>query len=218
MAIQLIMFDLDGTLVDTSQDITNALNYAVEPFALKKLTVRDTVKMIGEGVTRLIERVCGEDRKDLKEIVIGRFLDYYSNHLTDHSVLYPKVTKTLETLHEYRKVVISNKRENLSRELLEKLQLLRCFDLIIGSDTTPEKKPSAVPLIHAIEKCNVIPEEAVMVGDSKFDVEAGKRAGVKTIAVTYGYGEKRDLLEADYVIDSIDALPLILDRYSPKFI
>jgi phosphoglycolate phosphatase len=218
MPIKLIMFDLDGTLVDTSQDITNALNYAVEPFALKKLTVGDTIKMVGEGVTRLIEKVCGENQGDLREAVIQRFLDYYSNHLTDHSVIYPKVTKTLEKLYEYRKVVISNKRENLSRELLEKLQLLHYFELIIGSDTTPEKKPSAVPLIHAIEKCNVIPEEAVMVGDSKFDVEAGKRAGVKTIAVAYGYGEKPDLLEADYVIDSIDALPLILDMNSSKFI
>jgi phosphoglycolate phosphatase len=218
MPIKLIMFDLDGTLADTSQDITNALNYAVEPFALKKLTVRDTIKMVGEGITRLIEKVCGENQGDLREVVIQRFLDYYSNHLTDHSVLYPNVTKTLEKLHEYRKVVISNKRENLSRELLEKLQLLQYFELIIGSDTTPEKKPSAMPLIHAIEKYNVIPEEAVMVGDSKFDVEAGKRAGVKTIAVAYGYGEKTDLFEADYVIDSIDALPLILDMNSPKFI
>jgi phosphoglycolate phosphatase len=218
MPIKLIMFDLDGTLVDTSQDITNALNYAIEPFALQKLTVKDTIGMVGEGVTRLIEKVCGENRRDLKEIGIQRFLDYYSKHLTDHSVVYPKVINTLEKLHEYRKVVISNKRENLSRELLEKLQLLHYFELIIGSDTTPEKKPSAMPLIHALGKINVIPEEALMIGDSKFDIEAGKRAGVKTIAVVYGYGEKSNLLEADYVIDNLDALPLILDMNSSKFI
>ena len=81
--MKLIMLDLDGTLVDTSQDITNALNYAGEPFALKKLTMKETIAMIGEGVTRLIEKACGEDKPDLRETVIGRFLDYYSAHLTD---------------------------------------------------------------------------------------------------------------------------------------
>ncbi|MCG2720615.1 MAG: HAD-IA family hydrolase [Thermodesulfovibrionales bacterium] len=218
MSVKLIMFDLDGTLVDTSQDITNALNYAGEPFALKKLTTKETIAMIGEGVTRLIEKACGEDKPDLKERVIERFLDYYSTHLTDHSVVYPNVTETLEKLYAYRKVVISNKRENLSVQLLDTLRLLKYFDLVVGSDTTAEKKPSAVPLLHVLEKLHSLPEEALMVGDSKFDIEAGKRAGVKTLAVVYGYGEKQHLLEADYVIDSFDALPRILDMNSSKLI
>lgn len=218
MPMKLIMLDLDGTLVDTSQDITNALNYAGEPFALKKLTVKETIAMIGEGVTRLIEKACGEDKLDIGERVIERFLDYYSAHLTEHSVVYPYVRETLERLREYRKTVISNKRENLSVQLLNALDLLRYFDLVIGSDTTAEKKPSAVPLLHVLERFRALPEEALMAGDSKFDIEAGKRAGVKTLAVTYGYGEKQQLLEADYVIDSFDALPGILDMNSLKLI
>lgn len=216
--MKLIMLDLDGTLVDTSQDITNALNYAGEPFTLKKLTMKETIAMIGEGVTRLIEKACGEGKPDLKERVIKRFLDYYSAHLTDHSVVYPNVAETLEKLHAYRKAVISNKRENLSVQLLNTLDLMKYFDLVVGSDTTAEKKPSAMPLLHVLEKFHALPEEALMVGDSKFDIEAGKRAGIKTLAVAYGYGEKHQLLEADYVIDSFDALPSILDMNSLKLI
>ncbi|MFZ5908292.1 MAG: HAD family hydrolase [Nitrospirota bacterium] len=212
------MFDLDGTLVDTSQDITNALNYAGEPFALRKLTMKETIAMIGEGVTRLIEKACEGDRTEVREKVIRRFLDYYSAHLTDHSVIYPKVTETLEKLLAYRKAVISNKRESLSVQLLDSLNLLKYFDLVVGSDTTAEKKPSAMPILHVLEKFHSFPEDAYMVGDSRFDVEAGRRAGVKTIAVAYGYGQKQHLLEADYVIDSFDSLPGILDMNSPKFI
>lgn len=216
MPIKLIIFDLDGTLVDTSQDITDALNYAGEPYMLKRLTTKETISMIGEGVTRLIEKACGEGNQELREKVTGRFLDYYSAHLTDHSAAYPYVRETLEKLHAYRKVVISNKRENLSVQLLDTLKLLHYFDLIVGSDTTAEKKPSAVPLLHVLRKFHIPPEEALMIGDSKFDIEAGKNAGVKTLAVAYGYGGKQHLLEAEYVIDSFDVIPRILDMNSSK--
>ncbi|MEW6586714.1 MAG: HAD hydrolase-like protein, partial [Nitrospirota bacterium] len=77
MSVKAIMFDLDGTLVDTGEDITNALNYAIEPYGFKKLTVKDTVRVIGEGVTRLIEKVCCT-RPELRDPVIAKFIDYYS--------------------------------------------------------------------------------------------------------------------------------------------
>jgi phosphoglycolate phosphatase len=206
MSVKLIMFDLDGTLVDTGRDITNALNYALRPYGLSELTVEVTVKMVGEGLTRLIEKVIGEEKGQLRDAVKKRFLDYYSEHLTDYSKTYPHVRETLENLSFYKKAVISNKREYLSANLLDKLVLLKYFDLVVGSDTTSERKPSAVPVIHVINKLGVALHESIIVGDSPYDIEAGKKAGVKTIAVTYGYGEKKNLLDADYMIDSIESL------------
>jgi phosphoglycolate phosphatase len=206
MAIKLIIFDLDGTLVDTSIDITNALNYALKPYGLKDLTVDDTVKMVGEGITRLIEKLLGDKKIQEKDDVIKKFLDYYSEHLIDYSSVYPRVRETIEKLGGYKRAVISNKREYLSTELLGKLDLLKYFNLVIGSDTTPEKKPSAVPVIHAVTKLGVGLQESIMVGDSNYDIEAGKKAGVKTVAVTYGYRERQYLMDADYMIDSIEEL------------
>jgi phosphoglycolate phosphatase len=206
MAIKLIIFDLDGTLVDTSIDITNALNYALKPYGLKDITVDETVKMVGEGITRLIEKLLGDEKIQARDDVIKRFLDYYSEHLIDYSSVYPYVRETLDKLNGYKKAVISNKREYLSTELLGKLDLLKYFNLVIGSDTTSERKPSAIPVIHAVTKLAVGPQESIIVGDSNYDIEAGKKAGVKTVAVTYGYRERQYLKDADYIIDSIEEL------------
>ena len=218
MQIKLIIFDLDGTLVDTSGDITNALNYALKPYGLRDLTVEDTIKMVGEGITRLIEKLLENERIQMRDTVIKRFLDYYSEHLVDFSTLYPHVRETLEKLNDYKKAVISNKREYLSTRLLDKLDLLKYFDLVVGSDTTSERKPSAIPVIYVFTKLGVNPDESIIVGDSNYDIEAGKKAGLKTVAVTYGYRERQYLIDADYIIDSMKDLFTLLDTNSYKFL
>jgi len=218
MQIKLIIFDLDGTLVDTSGDITNALNYALKPYGLRDLTVEDTIKMVGEGITRLIEKLLENERIQMRDTVIKRFLDYYSEHLVDFSTLYPYVRETLEKLNDYKKAVISNKREYLSTRLLDKLDLLKYFDLVVGSDTTSERKPSAIPVIYVFTKLGVNPDESIIVGDSNYDIEAGKKAGLKTVAVTYGYRERQYLIDADYIIDSMKDLLTLLDTNSYKFL
>ena len=218
MQIKLIIFDLDGTLVDTSGDITNALNYALKPYGLRDLTVEDTIKMVGEGITRLIEKLLESERIQMRDTVIKRFLDYYSEHLVDFSTLYPHVRETLEKLNDYKKAVISNKREYLSTRLLDKLDLLKYFDLVVGSDTTSERKPSAIPVIYVFTKLGVNPDQSIIVGDSNYDIEAGKKAGLKTVAVTYGYRERQYLIDADYIIDSMKDLLTLLDTNSYKFL
>ena len=213
--IKLIMFDLDGTLVDSSVDITNALNYAIEPYGLDRLTVGKTISLVGEGLTSLVEKMLGADNSGIMDTVLERFLHYYSLHLTDFTVPYPGVKETLEKLSAYRKAVISNKRESLSIQLLEDLGLSKYFDIILGSDSVKERKPSPKPLQYILAVFSLKPEEAVMVGDSNYDIEAGKAAQVRTIAVSYGYRDLEFLKGADSNIDSIgELLPKISELES----
>jgi phosphoglycolate phosphatase len=219
MPVKLIIFDLDGTLIDSSIDITNAINYAIEPYGVKPITVHETISLVGEGITRLMEKIVdrsqkSEDRSQTKEIdkdiLVDRFLEHYSAHLVDKTTVYPGVRETLERLKDYKKAVISNKREALSTKILNDLGLLKYLDLVVGSDTTPERKPSPIPILHVLSKLNIKPEDAVIVGDSNFDIEAGNAAGIKTVAVTYGYRPLDLLKGADYLIDEMSELVNIL--------
>lgn len=218
MAIRALFFDLDGTLVDTIRDITEALNYALRVHNLRELSIDETKGIIGEGATRMIEKAVGTGNERLRDAVRDVYLQYYRDHLIDFSAVYPGVKETLENLHSYRKAVISNKRAFLSTAILEKVSLLGYFTLVVGSDTVAEKKPSAEPLSYALERFQAKPREGVMVGDSTVDIAAGKQAGVRTIAVTYGYQEKDLLGDADYRIDRFEDLPVVLDRLSAKFL
>lgn len=212
MPIRLIIFDLDGTLVDTVQDITDALNHALVPHGISPLTTKEAMIMVGEGISRLIEKVLPEEKQHLKDEVRETFLTYYSEHLTTHSKEYPHVREALDALRHYKKAVISNKREALSRELLEELNLAHYFDLIIGSDTAGERKPSPLPVLYVISKIGVTPAESIIVGDSNYDVESGKKAGIKTVAVTYGYRPREMLKDADYMIDDLrELIPLLYE-------
>ncbi|MBI3593078.1 MAG: HAD-IA family hydrolase [Nitrospirae bacterium] len=213
MPVKLIIFDLDGTLVDSSIDITNAINHALEPYNVPTVTVQGTITLVGEGITRLIEKLIEKEGISAdRDSLVKRFLDHYSAHLVDNTTVYPGVAETLAELNGYKKAVISNKREALSAETLEKLGLAQYLDLIVGSDTTPERKPSPVPILHVLSKLDIKPEDAVIVGDSNFDIEAGRAAGIKTIAVTYGYRLREILQGADFIIDRMPELTDILRR------
>ncbi|MBI5633519.1 MAG: HAD-IA family hydrolase [Nitrospirae bacterium] len=199
--IKLIIFDLDGTLVDSSVDLTNALNYAIEPCGIEKLTAKQTKGLVGEGITKLIEDLLGPDRCDVHSLTLDRFMSYYSDHLVDFTVPYSGVVDTLKDLSSFRKAVVSNKRESLSKAVLGDLGLLRYFDLVLGSDSVGEKKPSPKPLMKVMEALSCRPSDTVIVGDSNFDIEAGRAAGTLTCAVTYGYRDARLLKNADMHID-----------------
>ncbi|MDP3049475.1 MAG: HAD-IA family hydrolase [Thermodesulfovibrionales bacterium] len=210
--LELIIFDLDGTLVDSGMDITNALNYAITPYGLKPLTAEDTIKMVGEGLTRLIEKILGDNNASIKDAALDRFIKYYSEHLTDFTKPYPGVTKTLQMLGVYKKAIISNKRESLSKKLLEQLGLMKFFDVVLGSDSAPEKKPSPAPVKKVLEILGVEPHRAIIVGDSDFDIQAGKGAGLITVAVTYGFRDRETLGSADFLIDNMTQLLTLIEK------
>lgn len=215
MAIQVIIFDLDGTLVDSSVDICNAINYALEGSQIAAITVPEAIALIGEGINRLFEKIVEIYHiPSDKELLVQRFLDHYSAHLADNTTVYPGAVDTLKALDGYRKVVISNKREDLSERLLDLLGIRKYFDLVVGSDTTPERKPSPVPVLYVLSSFGIAPEEAVIIGDSTFDIEAGKAAGIGTIAVTYGYRPLSMLKRADHIIDKMPEALKIVEKLS----
>jgi len=221
--IRLLIFDLDGTLIDSSQDITNAINYAITPFRATPLTVSEIKERVGSGITKLIESLIPPkippypplekgDRGDFKEEAINRFLEHYSAHLLDNTKAYPQVKETLLKLKNYRKAVISNKREALSKRCLEGLGLLGFFDVVLGSDSVSEKKPSPMPVLEVLQRLGVSKDEAVVIGDSNYDIESAHSAGVKIIAVTYGYRSNEVLKGADFMIDEFGAVIKILKQ------
>jgi len=209
--LELLIFDLDGTLLDTIIDITNAVNYAVEPFGVKPFSVEVIKSMVGSGITNLIEGLLPHGTSMLKrDESVNRFIDYYSKHLLDNTKPYPDVKETLSKLSKYKKSVISNKRESLSKEVLSGFGLLEYFDLVLGSDSVQERKPSPFPVLEVLKRLNISKDEAVIIGDSNFDIEAGKAAGVMTIAVTYGYRSREVLKDADIIIDTFGEILNIL--------
>ena len=220
--LKLLIFDLDGTLADTSRDIADAINYALKPFGQKIYSVEETKAIVGSGISKLLESLIPpnphlakrgnrsglekESRENAKEVVTGRFLKYYPEHMLDNTKAYPHVKETLSKLGNYKKAVVSNKREAYSKEILDGLGLLQYFDTVLGSDSVREKKPSPVPILDLLEKFNLSRDEAIIIGDSNYDVEAGKAAGIKVIGVTYGFRSKEFLKGSDIIIDSFEEL------------
>jgi len=209
MRTSLVIFDLDGTLVDTSRDLTNSLNSSLSPHGLGPLTPERTKALVGEGVRNLINKILApEGREELFDRVLGDFLVHYSEHVADLSAPYPGVMDTLNgRLSDYRKAVLTNKRTDLSAKLLEALGMLGHFELVAGPEDVPAQKPDPAGILYLLDRLGVNRDEAVLVGDSEFDVLTGKNAGVRTVAVAYGFRPRMDLLDADVLIDRFTDLP-----------
>ncbi len=205
--LKLLIFDLDGTLADTGRDITDALNFALAPFGVRTYSIDETKAMVGSGISKLLASLLPVNDEGTSRLVTDRFISYYSEHVVDYTAAYPHVKETLAQLDSYKKAVVSNKREALSKEVLRGIGILHHFDIVWGSDSVREMKPSPVPILDLMNMFHVLPEEAAIIGDSNYDIEAGKSAGIKTIAVTYGFRSRDVLKEADCIIDSFDVLP-----------
>ncbi len=208
MPIDLIIFDLDGTLTDSLDDLTDATNRMLAHFARPALTAREVRALVGQGARRLVERALpGASDADI-EAGLLLFLDYNENHIADKTTLYPGVTETLDLLRTQGKrlAVVSNKNVALCRKLLAVLGVEGYFSAVLGADSLPFRKPSPEPLLHLVREFGVPVGETAMVGDSINDIAAGRGAGVVTIGCRYGYGEPAELADADYGIDAFAEL------------
>ncbi len=216
MPVEFVIFDLDGTLVDTSEDITVSLNAALAPIGLGPLSIEETVSLVGEGLNRLVEKVLKpHDMMKYHSNVVETFLEHYGAHLSDRSRPYPGVKGTLQVLSDagITMAVLSNKRESFSARLLENLGLLEYFLFVAGADTVPEKKPSPRAVEYALQKAGKRAADSLMVGDSNYDIMAARGAGVLTVAAAWGFRPRETLSDADFLIENMsDLIALVKEQ------
>ena len=208
-------FDLDGTLVDSVPDIAWCIDRTMPRFGIPPRGEALVRRWVGNGVERLVERaLTGEfdapaDPELLRE-ACAEFLDLYSRHGCDRSRIYPGVRDGLAALraHGAALACITNKPRTPAVTLLAHLALLDSFELVLGGDSLPRRKPDPLPLLHACSELGVPIGHSIFAGDSINDVEAARAAGMRVVCVSYGYNHGRDISEAapDAVIDSIDDL------------
>ena len=206
--INLIIFDLDGTLVDTKVDIANAINYSLAKVGLKAKDVETVTSYIGEGLDNTMHKALDMKHDNLLSKAVELFRSYYIEHPVDNACLYNGVNEFLEKTMHIRKAVVSNKDTDLCIKTLDMLNISKYFDIVIGGEDPNCRKPSACPLFKVMKHVNKNPSESMIVGDMGGDITAGKLARIKTCGVTYGFGKIEDIKNSkpDYLIDSFNEL------------
>jgi phosphoglycolate phosphatase len=196
MAIETIVFDLDGTLVDTAPDLIDTLNVVFARENLPAVPYATARNLIGGGARTMIARGIAAEGRTLPVAELDRmfaeFIAHYTDHIADHSRPFPGAIETLNALaaQHYRLAVCTNKLERLSVLLLRKLGLADRFAAICGQDTFGVQKPDPNMLRRTITAAGGETQRAIMVGDSETDIRTARAAGVPVIAVDFGYSEK----------------------------
>jgi len=209
-----IVFDLDGTLVDTAPDLLRALDFALEKDGLNPPDDHQARNFIGGGARAMIERALAHSRvqfgKEKVDAMFRQFLIHYEDHIADHSRPFPGLEHALARLADEGALlaVCTNKMERYAVKLLEALKLADRFAFIAGSDSFAFKKPDPRHLTETIARAGGRPERAVLVGDSETDVITAKAAEIPVIAVSFGYTDiPPAALGADRLIHKYEDLP-----------
>ncbi len=219
--VRAVLFDLDGTLLDTVADIARALNHAFTEHGWAALPVSEVLRMIGRGSPILIERAAARQGRVLgageQSALLERFFHHYGalEELNESDAKpYPGVADTLRILHDagLSIAVVTNKHRRFATALLDRLDLTKDVEVVVGGDTCERRKPDPQPLLFACESLNVPLSQALMVGDSINDVTAARAAGIPVICVPYGYNEGKDpkSLPCDAMIETLAELPALL--------
>lgn len=212
-----VLFDLDGTLIDSAPDICAAVNELLATRGLPPVSVEQAARMIGNGVEKLVERAFVAvdhplDPADLKR-ALADMAPIYLRHTINLTTLMPGVREAMASLHVngVAMAVVTNKPQAATRDILRHFGLEEMLSAVIGGDAVVNKKPAPDALFLALSKMNVGVESAVMVGDSKADAGAGRNAGVPVILVRGGYSlEPLEELGADLILDTMAQLPSAL--------
>jgi len=213
--IRLLVFDLDGTLVDSKLDLALSVNAMRGDMGLAPLSLDLIASYVGHGVTLLVRRSLGNlATSENVEKGLAFFLDYYRCHMLDHTAPYPGVAEALAKLSSLRMAVLTNKPVNFSREMLSRLGFAPSFAYIYGGNSFPQKKPDPVGLLKLMEDLHLSARQTLMIGDSDTDVLTGRNAGVWTCGVTYGFGAHTlQIVSPDVLIDDMRELPALLDGH-----
>jgi phosphoglycolate phosphatase len=212
-----LLFDLDGTLIDSLADITTSVNSMLREFDRLPLPESAVTGLIGEGVRMLVERALLVGVAELRngfpspaevEMAMAAFRRHYRDHLFDTTTTYPGVFETLGHFDFVPKGVVTNKPVEFAQAVLHRLGLSPFFVAVVGGDSLPERKPSPEPLFEAARLCGVSPQECLVIGDSPVDIIAARAAGMSSCGFTGGFCSREDLIAAGAktLIDDMRAL------------
>lgn len=215
-SIQSIVFDLDGTLVNTAPDVRLALNHMLSEYHLPEIVGDEVYDLIGLGAMSMIQKAFAKFNQPLpqEELAAARasYLDYYQKHPVVQSYIYADVIPVLDELFNQGKQlgICTNKPTLMTHLVLEKLQLKKYFRAIVAGDDLTQLKPHGQHILEVLKRMDCKIENAVMVGDSNIDLASAMHAGIDFIGVTYGYS--RATINANTLIDHFRDLPNILDN------
>jgi phosphoglycolate phosphatase len=223
--IRLVIFDLDGTLIDSRLDLVHSVNAALRHIARPELPDDVIASYVGDGAPILIQRALGAEAAD--EALVRRglefFLSYYREHKLDHTTVYPGIAQALSAIQgssngtPRKLAVLTNKPVNPSRAIVDALGMGKFFSQVYGGNSFGTKKPDPEGARKLVEESGVTPEQAVIVGDSPVDVRTGRNAGLWTVGVTYGFAPQT--LEddsPDVLVDSAHELGVIFSEARSK--
>lgn len=211
--VRLLIFDLDGTLIDSRLDLVHSVNATLIHLGRAQLPHQLIESYVGNGVAALVHRALGpgaseEEARSAQEF----FLSYYRGHMLDHTVLYPGVREALDRLRALSMAVLTNKPVRFSEEILVGLDAARYFRFIYGGNSFTCKKPDPIGVHTLLRDIGVSPGQAMMIGDSAVDVRTARNASIWSCGVTYGFGlESLRTEPPDLWLDSLAELPLHLN-------
>lgn len=210
-----VLFDLDGTLVETRHDIATAVNLALGDRGLPGLSVERVAKHVGRGARILVTRCLEEagvaaPAPDEVESLYGAFHSHYLAHLLDTTFVYPGIPSVCEGIARAggRMAIVTNKPIEPAKRILIGLGLSSYFPVVLGGDSLPQRKPDPAPLLRAIDSLGGSPNGALMVGDSQIDIEAARAAGIPVAAVAWGFTSRDVLASASPDLLAEDAATL----------
>lgn len=210
--IEAALIDLDGTMVDTADDFAAGLNGMLAQFDAEETTREEVMGYVGKGSEHLIKsvlapRFAADDAQSRFEEALALYQDEYAKINGQHTRLYPEVAEGLAALREagVKLACVTNKPHRFAVELLQQYGLAQYFELVLGGDSTPQKKPDPLPMLTACAQLGVAPQSAVAIGDSENDALAGRAAGMATLTVPYGYnhGQPVQNIESDGIVATL---------------
>jgi len=192
--VDLLVFDLDGTLIRSGEDLAASVNYALKAVGLPTVTLEAVLGFIGDGVHILMKRAMGPDHLEHYDRAMDLFLDHYEEHLLDRTTLYPDVPEMLDHFAGKKKVIVTQKLQRSALRIAKALGIADRFQEIIGQDSTPFRKPDSRLLELIMAKWGGTPERTVVIGDGENDILFGRNAGVLNCAFLNGITGRDKLL------------------------
>jgi phosphoglycolate phosphatase len=212
-SIRALIFDLDGTLIDSKRDLIHSVNAMLREMGRAELPEEIISGYIGHGAPKLVSRALGENTPEAeKQHAIEFFLAYYEEHKLDSTCAYPGIVEALDQLNALPMAVLTNKPARVSERILDALGLSKYFRVVYGGNSFETKKPDPLGANTILRDLKAAPHEAILIGDSEVEVQTARNAGMLAAAVNYGFGiHDRATYPADVYLDNLGDLSTLLD-------